>query len=174
MAPLIMADVLGYETSKIALVVIVRPLVFGLVAPLASLVTMRIGERATSMFGSACVTASMVSFAFVSVDTALWLVLVALALSGAGIGIANPALTSLVANAVDDRDLGVAGAMQQLMNQIGAVLGAVVMTTVQQATESNGVEGSYRAAFIVAGAVTLVSVTAASFVKSSPRSTTSR
>lgn len=172
MAPLIMADVLGYETSKIALVVIVRPLVFGLVAPLASLVTLRIGERATSMFGAACIGASMVSFAFVSFDTALWFVIVALGLSGAGIGIASPALTSLVANAVDDRDLGVAGAMQQLMNQIGAVLGAVVMTTVQQATESGGVEASYRIAFTVAAGVTLVSVTAASFVKSSERPAT--
>ena len=124
------------------------------------------------MFGAACIGASMVSFAFVSFDTALWFVIVALGLSGAGIGIASPALTSLVANAVDDRDLGVAGAMQQLMNQIGAVLGAVVMTTVQQATESGGVEASYRIAFTVAAGVTLVSVTAASFVKSSERPAT--
>lgn len=171
MAPLIMSDVLGYGTSRISLVVIARPLVFALIAPLASLVTLRIGERATGMFGAASVAASMASFAFVSPDTALWFVVVALALSGAGIGIANPALTSLVANAVNDRDLGVAGAMQQLMNQIGAVLGAVVMTTVQQATESGGVTTSYHIAFAVAFGIALVSFTAASFVTSTDRST---
>jgi predicted MFS family arabinose efflux permease len=171
MAPLIMADVLGYDTSRISLVVIARPLTFAVVAPLASLVTMRIGERATGMFGAMSVVASMTLFAFVSVDSALWFVIVALALSGAGVGIANPALTSLVANAVDDRDLGVAGAMQQLMNQIGAVLGAVVMTTVQQATENQGVPTSYHAAFAVATGVAVVSLASASFVKSSETAT---
>lgn len=171
MAPLIMADVLGYDTSKISLVVIARPLTFAVVAPLASLVTMRIGERATGMFGAMSVVASMTLFAFVSVDSALWFVIIALALSGAGVGIANPALTSLVANAVDDRDLGVAGAMQQLMNQIGAVLGAVVMTTVQQATEGGGVTSSYHVAFAVAAGVAMVSLLSASFVKSSDSAT---
>jgi predicted MFS family arabinose efflux permease len=171
MAPLILSDVLGYSTSRISLVVIARPLVFALIAPLASLVTLRIGERATGMFGAASVATSMALFAFVSPDTALWFVVTALALSGAGIGIANPALTSLVANAVDDRDLGVAGAMQQLMNQIGAVLGAVVMTTVQQATVSGGVSSSYHIAFAVAFGVALVSFASASFVVSTQRST---
>ena len=169
MAPLIMSDVLGFSTSKISLVVIARPLVFALIAPLASLVTLRIGERATGMFGAASVATSMALFAFVSPDTALWFVVIALALSGAGIGIANPALTSLVANSVHDRDLGVAGAMQQLMNQIGAVLGAVVMTTVQQATLAGGVAASYHIAFAVAFGITLVSFTAASFVVSTER-----
>ena len=174
MAPLIMVDVLGYDTSRISLVVIARPLTFAVVAPLASLVTMRIGERSTSMFGAASVVTSMVLFALVSVDSALWFVIIALALSGAGVGIANPALTSLVANAVDDRDLGVAGAMQQLMNQIGAVLGAVVMTTIQQATESGGVSASYHVAFTVAAGVAFMSLVSASFVRSSdPTGTTS-
>ena len=62
------------------------------------------------------------------------LMLFALGMSGAGIGMASPAMTSLVANAVNEDDLGVAGAMQQLLSQMGAVLGSTVMISVQEMT----------------------------------------
>jgi len=169
MAPRIMHDVLRWDTSQVSFVVITRPLTFALIAPLASLVTIRIGERATGVFGALCVSTSMLLFSLVSPSTGLVLVMFALGLSGAGIGIANPALTSLVANAVDERDLGVAGAMQQLLNQIGAVLGSVVLATVHESLVDNGVDGSYRAAFLVAMGVALCSSLVASYVKSTPR-----
>jgi hypothetical protein len=50
-------------------------------------------------------------------------------------------------------DLGLAGAMQQLSSQMGAVLGSVIMTAVQTARESTGLVSSYRAAFMVSAAV---------------------
>ena len=100
----------------------------------------------------------------------LLVVLLALGLSGAGIGIASPAMTSLVANAVDERDLGVAGAMQQLMTQLGAVLGSVVMTTVQEATSDGGsLASSYAAAFYAAMGVAVVAVVLSSRTRSTPR-----
>ena len=169
MAPRIMHDVLRWDTSQVSFVVITRPLTFALIAPLASLVTIRIGERATGVFGALCVSASMFLFALVSPTSGLLIVMFALGLSGAGIGIANPALTSLVANAVDERDLGVAGAMQQLMNQIGAVLGSVILATVHESLVDGGVTHSYRVAFLVAMAVALGSSIVASNVKSTPR-----
>ena len=115
------------------------------------------------------VVVSMLLFALVDVDSGLTIVLFALGMAGAGIGVANPALTALVANAVDERDLGVAGAMQQLMNQMGAVLGSVVMTTVQQATVDGGVAQSYHQAFRVATAVAVIAAILALFVRSTPR-----
>jgi MFS family permease len=169
MAPRIMHDVLRWDTSQVSFVVITRPLTFALIAPLASLVTIRIGERATGVFGAICVSTSMLLFALVSPTSGLLIVMFALGLSGAGIGIANPALTSLVANAVDERDLGVAGAMQQLMNQIGAVLGSVILATVHESLADGNVTGSYRAAFLVAMGVALCSSFVASYVRSTPR-----
>jgi len=169
MAPLILHDVLGYDSGRISLVVITRPLVFAIVAPLAGFVTMRIGERISGFAGACFVVTSMLLFALIDVDSGLTIVLFALGLAGAGIGVANPALTALVANAVDERDLGVAGAMQQLMNQMGAVLGSVVMTTVQQATEDSGVAASYHLAFRVATGVAVAAAVLALFVRPTPR-----
>jgi len=120
--------------------------------------------------GGMCVMMSMFMFTTVDFGSPLLAVLIALGLSGAGIGIASPAMTSLVANAVDERDLGVAGAMQQLMTQMGAVFGSVVMTTVQQATsDGDSTATSFAAAFYVAMGVAVCAIIFSSRVRSTPR-----
>ena len=159
-----------FDTAKISFVVIARPLTFALVAPLASLITIRVGEKAMGMVGGMCVVMSMFMFTTVDFGSSMLAVLIALGLSGAGIGIASPAMTSLVANAVDERDLGVAGAMQQLMTQMGAVFGSVVMTTVQQATsDGDPTASSFAAAFYVAMGVAVGAIIFSSRVRSTPR-----
>lgn len=170
LAPLLLDDLLGYGASKISLVIIARPLAFALVAVVAGAITIRLGERAASGLGTGAVVASMIGFAFVTGDSATWFVVVALALSGVGFGISAPALTSLVANAVNERDLGVAGALQQLMSQLGAVLGTVVMTSIHQASKANGgIEGSFTAAFVVGAVIAAAALTASMFVRSLER-----
>ena len=169
LAPQVLQNVLEYSTEKTSLVIIARPLTFGILAPLAGYVTIKVGERVAGVTGSLCVSISMLAWVAVSFGSPLWLVVGALALSGAGIGINGPALTSLVANAVDDSDLGVAGAMQQLMSQLGAVLGSVVMTTVQQASTSDDLATGYHHAFFVAAAVAAGAAVMASFVRPTPR-----
>jgi EmrB/QacA subfamily drug resistance transporter len=168
LAPQVLEKGLGLSTSTTGLLVIARPLTFSLIAPAAGLVTIRIGERIAGVVGGLGVVASMVCWALVGGDTALWFVVVALALSGMGLGIASPAMTSLTANAVDQNDLGVAGAMQQLMTQLGAVVGTVVLTTISV----NGAAGRlepYQHAFWVAAGVATIGVCAAWFVRSTPR-----
>lgn len=157
LAPLLLEESLGYRTATIGLIVIARPLAFALVATLAGSITVRVGERAAALAGTTAVVASMVTFAWVRPDTALVWVVVALALSGLGFGISAPALTSLVASAVDEHELGVAGALQQLMSQMGAVAGTVLMTTVQQASNAS-VASSFTAAFVLGGAVACLAV----------------
>jgi MFS family permease len=170
LAPLLLDDLLGYSTSKIGLVVIARPLAFALVAVVAGSITVRLGERSATTVGTGAVVASMVGFALVEGGTATWFVVVALALSGVGFGVLAPALTSLIASAVDEQDLGVAGALQQLMSQLGAVLGTVIMTSVQQAMQSSrGLEASFRPAFVVGTGIAMLALAASRFVRSIPR-----
>ena len=168
LAPQVLEKGLALSESTTGFLIIARPLTFSLIAPLAGLVTLRVGERVSSVVGAIGVTVSMICFAFVGTDTEMWFVVVALALSGAGLGIALPALTSLTSNAVAEADLGVAGAMQQLMSQMGAVVGTVVLTTISV----NGSEGNlepYQRAFVVASFVAGLGCVAATFVRSTPR-----
>lgn len=173
LAPQVLQKGLEVSESTSGLIVIARPLTFSLVAPLAGLVTIKVGERTTGVAGAFGVVASMVCWALVDAGTAIWFVVIALALSGAGLGIASPAMTSLTANAVGEHELGVVGAMQQLMTQLGAVVGTVVLTTVSV----DGGEGRlapYQHAFWVASVVAALGMLAASMVRSTPRGPTGR
>lgn len=168
LAPQVLQTGMGLTAATTGLLVIARPLSFSLAAPLAGMVTIRVGERTAGVTGGVLVVASMFCWTIVGRDTALWFVVVALALSGIGLGIASPALTSLTANAVDENDLGVAGAMQQLMTQLGAVTGSVVLTTISVSGSATSFD-PYHQAFWVATVVAAVGVVAAAFVESTPR-----
>ena len=170
LAPQVMENVLGYSSGEISLVTISRPLVFAVLAPLGSLVTLRLGERVMGVAGTSLMVVSMAMFSLVTSNSSLPHVVISLALSGAAFGLLGPTMVSLVANAVDDKDLGVAGALQQLMSQMGAVFGSVIMVTIQQgAADGEPTAGSFSAAFKVATAVAVLSVLVATRVRSTPR-----
>lgn len=146
---------LGMTAAHIGLLVIARPLTFSIIAPLASFFTMRVGERVSGVLGSVGILGSMILLSTVRGGASDLLVVIGLALSGLGFGIAGPALTALVSNAVDDDSVGVAGAMQQLLSQMGAVLGSTVMISIHEITAGSGVVESYSYG-LLAGAVTAV------------------
>ncbi len=159
----------GLSLETIGWVIIARPLTFALAAPLAARVTMRTGERFAGMFGSMTVFTSMIVLSTVREATPLWVIALGLAFSGLGLGVASPALSSLLANAVDDSEMGTASAMHQLMAQIGALLGAAVMISVHEATLDQGVLPSYSNALVVGAALCVVAGLLAGEVRSTVR-----
>jgi len=159
---------IGLDTATVGNLVIARPLAFSLIAPLAAIVTLRVGERIAGVVGALGLVVSMVMWATVGIDSSYVFIVAATAMSGIGLGIASPALTSLMANAVDESDLGIAGAMQQLMTQLGAVLGSAVLATIS-ATASSDDFGPFHTAFAVGAVVAGLGAVAASFVHSTPR-----
>jgi hypothetical protein len=87
-----------------------------------------------------------------------------------GLGTSSPSMAATIANAVDEADLGIAGAAQQMMTQIGVVAGIQLMQTVQAAGESSaGLVGSYQRAYLLGGVVAAFGVVSAAFVHRSPR-----
>lgn len=162
---------LGYDSSHIGWLVIARPLTFSITAPLASLFTMRAGERSSGILGASGVIASMLLLSSVTTGSSDLLIILGLGLSGIGFGIAGPALTALVANAVDDETVGVAGAMQQLLSQMGAVLGSTVMISVHEMTATNTtVVRSYGLALLTGAATAVAATLLATRLKSTDRS----
>lgn len=129
---------------------------------------MRIGERIAGMTGISLVVLSLSWMAFIDKGVSNWYVIVGLMLTGIGTGISSPALTSLVANSVPDDDLGVAGAMQQLIVQIGAVMGSTVMIAIHESTLSHGAIPSYAYALASGAVAAAIGVFIASFTRSTP------
>jgi predicted MFS family arabinose efflux permease len=150
---------LGFTPSHIGWLVIARPLAFSITAPLASFFTMRVGERVSGVVGSLGIVVSMIILGTLGTGSPDWVIALGLGMSGVGFGIAGPALGALVANSVDDETVGVAGAMQQLLSQMGAVLGSTVMISIHEMTAGSGVVQSYAYA-LLSGAFTAIVATA--------------
>ena len=164
--PQLLETGLGFSTSHIGWLIIARPLMFSLVAPFSGRVSLRIGERNAGIIGACAVVASMLLLSQIDVGASDLLITFGLSLSGIGLGISSPALTALLANSVDNKDLGVASAMQQLLNQMGAVLGAAIMIGIHEATINSGVVKSYSYALLAGAVSSVIAIFAASAVRS--------
>lgn len=159
--PQLLEKGLDYSTSHIGWLIIARPLTFSIVAAAASVITLRIGERSSGVIGAAATIVSMFVLASVGVGSSDIVIVVGLALTGIGLGVAGPAMTGLLSSAVDSEDIGTAAAFQQLMTQLGAVTGTTVMTMVHESTLSQGVVESYGYALIVGAGAAFLGLLAA-------------
>jgi MFS family permease len=120
--------------------------------------------------GATFVFVSMLALAAVAPGSSDLVIVGALALSGIGIGTSAPSLAASVANSVDERDLGVAGAFQQMMTQLGVVIGIQLMQTISVVREDSvGEVAAYGEAYLVGGAVGAVGIVLSLFVQSSVR-----
>ena len=168
--PLFLESVFGYPETRVGALMIARPLAFAVTGPLAGYVAIRVGERASAVAGALFVVASMVALSTVAPGSTDLVIIGALALSGVGLGCSSPALTASMANAVEERDLGVAGAFQQMMTQLGVVLGIQLMQTVTVVRQDVvGEVEAYGEAYLLAALVAAVGVVCALFVQSTRR-----
>jgi EmrB/QacA subfamily drug resistance transporter len=167
LTPLLLEDGLGYTTSHAGLLVVARPLAFAIAGPLAGFVTMRIGERSSGVSGALLVGVSMVLLSAVGLGTSDLFIVAALALSGVGLGISAPAMAATIANTVDVGDLGIAGATQQLLTQVGVIAGIQIMQTVQVSQAgTHGLIESYGTAYLVGAGVSVLAALCALGVRS--------
>lgn len=166
--PLFLQNEFHYDETHTGLLLIARPLTFAIAGPLAGYLTLWIGERVSATVGALAVTASMIALAHVlpgDPDTAI---IFGLALSGVGMGMSSPAMAAAVANSVSANDLGIAGATQQMVNQIGVVLGIQVLQAVQVARQpAVGGVAAFHDAYLVGAIAAGFGVVAALFVRSS-------
>jgi EmrB/QacA subfamily drug resistance transporter len=168
LTPLLLQNVLGYSETRTGLLSIPRPLAFAISGPIAGFLAVKVGERTSTLVGTSALFLSMIGLANVGLDTSDLLVVVSLALSGIGLGASMPSLAAAIANSVDERDLGVVGASQQMVGQLGVVAGIQILQTVQQAREDVvGEAASYGDAYMVGAAVAALAFVCALFLRRS-------
>lgn len=169
LTPFLLESGLHYSEAHTGFVSIARPLAFAIAGPVAGWLATRVGERSNAIVGGLFLVASMVLFSTIVDGTSELLVIGALVLSGVGMGTTAPAMAASIANSVDDRDLGVAGGAQQMISQIGVVVGTQVMVTVQAAEAAAGSTNSYSGGYLVGAGAAALGVIAALFVRNSVR-----
>ncbi|MBV8303408.1 MAG: MFS transporter [Acidimicrobiia bacterium] len=170
LTPLFLKEAFHYGETKIGLLSIARPLSFSLTAPVAGYLAVRWGERLAAIAGCAFVVASMLAWSQVEPGASNWAVMGALALAGVGLGVSSPSMASSVANAVEEENLGIAGAAQQLLTQVGIVAGIQLAETVQAARQPVvGLVQSFQDSYLLAGAACMLGLICGLFVRSAER-----
>ena len=173
--PLLMEQVYGYSVSQVGFISVARPLLFAVSAPIAGYMTVRTGERNATLFGSGALLLSMVLFALLGADSGLAIVLIALGLSGLGMGVLMPATSSSMANELAESEYGVMSAAQLLVAQVGEVAGIQVVLTIQESVarrsglanvhHSTALLHSFSVAFWVGAVVAALAVGCALFIR---------
>jgi EmrB/QacA subfamily drug resistance transporter len=171
LAPFLLQDVLGYDNTRTAFALLPRPLSNSIMSALAGYITVRVGERMSAVGGMAVMAAGLVVLAGVGSGSTFSHVVVALVLTGIGLGVSMPGLASSVANAVEERDFGAISAAQEMVFMIGNVLGMQGLQTIQ-ATRARvvGAEAAYQDAFVVGAVLAVVAALLALGVRSMHRS----
>jgi EmrB/QacA subfamily drug resistance transporter len=170
LTPLFLERALNYSVGAAGLLQIARPLVFAIAAPAAGYLAARTGERATAVAGTSLMVVSMLLFITIDPGSPVVLVVLALAVSGLGNGVAMPSISASVANAVEVERMGSASAGLQVANQVGVVAGIQLMETVQAGREGAvGLVASFHASYAVAAAVATGAVVAALGIRSLAR-----
>jgi predicted MFS family arabinose efflux permease len=174
--PLLMEQVYGYSVSQVGFLSVARPLVFAVSAPIAGYMTVRTGERNASLIGTGSLLVSMVLFATLTESSTLVVILLALALSGLGMGVSMPATSATMSNELAESEYGVMSAAQLLASQVGEVAGIQVVLTIQEslARRGSGTHGasllrSFSVPFWVGAAAAGLSVVCALFIRAMPR-----
>jgi EmrB/QacA subfamily drug resistance transporter len=167
--PVLLRGLFGKTVAETAVITLFRPLAFSLAAPVAGYVAVRVGERRTATVGAALISVSMAAFAYAVSVRSVALVVLALVVSGIGMGVASPSLQASAANAVAGDQLGVASAAQQMVSQIGAVVGITLLSTLAGAATTTG---PFVRAYLAGGALAACGIVAAVAVTTtSPRRT---
>jgi len=168
--PILMEGIYHYSETRAGLESTARPLMFSLVAPVAGYAAVKVGERVLVVVGALILTASMLAFTQLGSHPSQLAILVALALSGVGIGMATPTTVSASSNEVAPDELGVMSAAQQLITQIGIVTGIQVMVTVQASGGGGvGTLASFHRAYAVGAVVAALAGVCGFFMRDTPR-----
>jgi dipeptide/tripeptide permease len=123
---------------------------------------MAIGERSAATLGSVILTAALVVIAWSAGHGVLLGFGAGLVLQGLGHGLALPSLSSAVANAVPERDLGIAAAASRLTGTVGTAFGITVLTLVYGGVNAGP---AFQAAFLAGAGFAALSLAAAWFMQ---------
>jgi EmrB/QacA subfamily drug resistance transporter len=164
--PLMLSQLYGYKATRISLLTLGRPIMWGLAGPLSAWLVLRVSNRRVVLGGVLFNIAGCLLLTRIGKGTSQAEIVLLLAFAGVGVGVIVAPLMAMLTMAVGQRDLGVAAATSQMMTQIGSAGGVQLMQTIQVSRmPHDGVAGSYHWAFVAGAAVSSVAVLAAAGIR---------
>jgi DHA2 family multidrug resistance protein-like MFS transporter len=170
LSPFLLHSVLHYDNARTSLALTPRPLSNSLASLAAGYIAVKLGERFTAVTGMAFLAGGLYVLAAVGPGSSFGQVVLALALTGAGMGLSFPGLVSSVANSVSERDFGAISAAQEMLMMVGMTLGMQGMQTLQSLRARSVGDGpAYHDAFLGGAGLAVVATLLAFGVRSMHR-----
>ncbi|MGL4485336.1 MAG: MFS transporter, partial [Anaerovoracaceae bacterium] len=129
--------VLGYNSQIAGLVLVIQPVIMALISPIAGKKSDKINPFLLATIGMAIISVAIILFVFISENTGIELVLVAVVLAGIGYGIFSSPNTNAVMSRVKKEDYGVASSILATMRSIGMATAMAIITVVVSTTIGN-------------------------------------
>ncbi len=161
-APLVLIGLFGYSIAAASGIMLLRTLSLTAASPVGAWLGGRIGERGAAAVGAGLMTGALVVIVVGVRETSLLVFGVGLVLQGAGHGLGLPSLSSSIANAVPESDLGIASAANRLTAQAGSAFGITLLSLVYGGV--NTADGLARA-FAVGAVLSALSLAAAVWMR---------
>jgi MFS family permease len=151
---LFLTNVWGYSTFRAGLAIAPGPATAGIVGALGGRLADRWGQRVLLVPGQLLFAAGVLWLAF-GVDTTpafLTLWLPAFVLTGLGVGLSLPSLSSAAVASLPPGRLATGGAVNNTARQVGAVLGVAILIAIVGRPDARGALDAFRDGFIFCAA----------------------
>ena len=130
-ASLLLVEQFDYTLTSAVPILAIRPALFALSSPAGGRLAGRAGSRTGVVAGSVALAIGLTGLALGSAADSLPIVVgVGFVFQGIGYGLLRPAVSTALADAVDERDFGMTGAAERLTGQVGVAFGITIMATV--------------------------------------------
>jgi EmrB/QacA subfamily drug resistance transporter len=125
--PLYLQNVMGFDTQKTGILMVVSPLVMAMVAPFSGAISDRVGSRVLTTIGLVIAGIGYLAFTSLSEHTSTIAYILSYAAIGAGMGIFQAPNNSAVMGSAPKERLGVASGLLSLTRVLGQTAGIAVL-----------------------------------------------
>ena len=172
--PLELQTIRGFTAFKVGTILVPMALAGAITFPLGGRLTDRIGPRVPVVTGAVLLSASAAILSRLGIDSAIWVIEVALICQGLGFGFAMMPNSVTGLNALPGRFVAQATAVRQLNTRVVASLGVAVLASVlamQMGTDAGVQAGqdAYNTVFFIAAVCSAVGAVLALFLPGSER-----
>jgi EmrB/QacA subfamily drug resistance transporter len=152
----------GFNPAEAGLLLTSQPVIMAIFAPISGTLSDKFGSRRPGMLGMGLLAVGLFILSGIGQNTALWLVVLGLAISGAGTGIfISPNTSALMSSSPKSRQ-GIASGVQAEARSIGMVLGiglaGAIFTTHLADNSANSLYAGIDMGLMVAAVVALLGI----------------
>jgi EmrB/QacA subfamily drug resistance transporter len=153
---LYLQDVRGYSALHAGLLTIPMAVMLGVSSIVSGRLVASRGPRLALMMSGALIGVGAVMLIGLSAHTAVWYLIVAYLIYGAGAGLVSAPITNTALSGMPRDQSGVAGAIASTFRQTGAAIGVAVTGAIIASSSAGFVDASHAAWWVVAGCGFLV------------------